>query len=53
MILVSLGALTSVMAGFVVFSVLGFMAHDTGLAIEDVVRAGKYTWHVHVAFRSV
>ncbi|XP_071846711.1 sodium- and chloride-dependent glycine transporter 1-like isoform X2 [Apostichopus japonicus] len=40
MILVSLGALTSVMAGFVVFSVLGFMAHDTGLAIEDVVRAG-------------
>ncbi|XP_054755322.1 sodium- and chloride-dependent glycine transporter 1-like [Lytechinus pictus] len=31
---------TSIFAGFVIFSVLGFMAHDSGLDVEDVVDDG-------------
>lgn len=31
---------TSIFAGFTVFSVIGFMSHRTGLAIEDVASAG-------------
>ncbi|GFY57015.1 sodium- and chloride-dependent glycine transporter 2 [Trichonephila inaurata madagascariensis] len=31
---------TSVLAGFVVFSLLGFMAHETGKSVEDVVSEG-------------
>ncbi len=31
---------TSVFAGFVVFSILGFMSHQTGLCIDKVVQAG-------------
>lgn len=39
-ILVILGVFTSILAGFVVFSVLGFMAKDASVPIEDVVQAG-------------
>jgi len=32
--------LTSLYAGFAVFSIIGFMAKDTGLAIENVIKSG-------------
>ncbi|XP_068442323.1 sodium- and chloride-dependent betaine transporter-like [Clinocottus analis] len=35
-----LNSATSIFAGLVVFSVLGFMAHDMGLSLEEVALAG-------------
>ncbi|XP_054480685.1 sodium- and chloride-dependent GABA transporter 2-like [Anoplopoma fimbria] len=35
-----LNSATSIFAGFVVFSVLGFMAQDMGVSMEDVVSSG-------------
>ncbi|XP_018526544.1 sodium- and chloride-dependent GABA transporter 2 [Lates calcarifer] len=35
-----LNSATSIFAGFAVFSVLGFMAHDLGLPLEEVVSSG-------------
>uniref|UniRef100_A0A8B9L1X9 Transporter n=1 Tax=Astyanax mexicanus TaxID=7994 RepID=A0A8B9L1X9_ASTMX len=35
-----LNSCTSVVAGFAVFSVLGFMAHQQGAAVEDVAESG-------------
>ncbi|XP_075967643.1 sodium- and chloride-dependent betaine transporter-like [Anarhichas minor] len=35
-----LNSATSIFAGFVVFSVLGFMAHDMGVSMDTVVSAG-------------
>ena len=32
---------TSVFAGFVIFSVLGFMAHQSGQQVDDVVEKGQ------------
>ena len=32
---------TSFLAGFVVFSVLGFMAHEQGVGVDNVVESGK------------
>ncbi|XP_072171202.1 sodium- and chloride-dependent glycine transporter 1-like [Diadema setosum] len=39
-IIVISGSFTSILAGFVIFAVLGFMAHDAGADIEDVVSSG-------------
>jgi SNF family Na+-dependent transporter len=32
--------LTSIFSGFVVFAILGFMAHRAGVAVPDVVTGG-------------
>ena len=32
---------TSIFAGFVIFSVLGYMAHASNLEVENVVEKGK------------
>ena len=41
LIFAAVNSLTSFLAGFVIFSVLGFMAHSQGVSVEDVAESGK------------
>lgn len=43
--------LTSFFSGFVIFTVLGFMAHDKGADIKDVATDGKYA--VQILYYSI
>ncbi len=40
MIVIVANPSTSIMAGFAVFSVLGHLAHEAGVPIEDVTESG-------------
>ena len=36
-----IGEGTSIFSGLVVFTILGFIAHDLGMPIEEVVKSGR------------
>ena len=41
-IVIAVNCLTSLYAGFVVFSVLGYMADQQGLSVADVAQSGRF-----------
>ena len=49
--LCALNSATSLVAGFAVFSILGFMAHQQGVTMDNVVESGTHnpflvhSWH--------
>lgn len=42
MIFAGVNSFTSILAGLVIFSVLGFMAKQQGVSVEDVAESGRY-----------
>ena len=44
-LLVGVGnCLTSFFAGFVIFGIIGFMAHELGVKVEEVADEGMFNW---------
>jgi hypothetical protein len=41
---------TSVFSGFVIFSMMGFMAHELGLEVKDVVKSGELSFNYSYPF---
>ena len=45
MIVPIINCCTSIFAGFVIFSVLGFMANESGKSVAEVVTQGENYYH--------
>jgi len=42
LIVVVLDALTSIFAGFAIFSIIGYLAHTLSKSVDNVVQSGAY-----------
>lgn len=45
-----LNSTTSIFAGFVVFSILGFMSQQLGLSMEEIASSGKYYYNITCSY---
>ena len=45
MFIAGVNSFTSLYSGFVIFSVLGFMAHEQGVSVDTVAESGERAYH--------